>query len=151
MHKPLIKFLLMISVLFSYVGQTMAYHVIAMGDGTLEQSALSKSTNNKQQANNQPQENIKQQTNAKQQTNIALLTQDTHSENQSESVDDCCDVECCESECICPSNTCAANAYLLSSLPLSDFVLLSESLLLLKGQASHFIASSLYRPPIFTS
>jgi len=124
MLKSLSKLLFLITILVAFVGQTMAYHFMASYDGTSEQHLK-----------------IQQQT----------FVNDNYSANASEDIDGCCEVECCESECICPANACASMAYLGNSLPLSELVVLSEPPLSLTTKATHFIATSLYRPPIFTS
>jgi hypothetical protein len=74
-----------------------------------------------------------------------------HASEGNASDDDCCDIECCESECICPANACASMVYLDSNLPLSNLAVITESLNLLSTQATFFIATSFFRPPIFTS
>lgn len=124
MFKSMSKLLFMIILLVAFVGQTMAYSLMASFDSISE---LQTST----------------------QFQSSSTEHDLSEESASE--DDCCDVECCESECICPANGCASMVYLHSSLPISDIAVISESLNLLSTQAVLVIARSLYRPPIFTS
>ncbi|NMM40231.1 hypothetical protein [Pseudoalteromonas arctica] len=123
MFKSLSQLLFMIILLVAFVGQTMAYSLMTSYDSISEL-----------------------------QTSTQLQPFSTeHSSAKSASEDDCCDVECCENECICPANACASMLYLYSNLPLSELVVISESLNLLSTQATFFTATSLYRPPIFTS
>ncbi|MBU2971925.1 hypothetical protein KO527_21530 [Pseudoalteromonas sp. C2R02] len=82
---------------------------------------------------------------------MKVFDNDTYDGQSSENNDDCCEIECCESECICPANACISPVYLDTNLSLSELVILSESMLSLQSKDTHFIASSLYRPPIFTS
>lgn len=122
MLKPLPKLLLIITMLVAFMGQTMAYHFIALNEITSEK-----------------------------QTNVQLSNFVENNDNSNASVDDCCQVECCESECICPANVCTSSAYIDNRLSMSDIIFLSEPLLSLATKGTHFIATSLYRPPIFTS
>jgi len=124
MLKSLLKLLSMIILLVAFIGQTMAYHFMESYDGFSEQ-----------------------RTKIQHQTFVDV----NDSSNASEDTDLCCEVECCESECICPANTCASSAYLDNSLPLSGVVFLSEPQFSLATKTTHFIATSLYRPPIFSS
>ena len=132
MYKPLSKLLIIITILVAFVGQAMAYHFMAVND-----------THSNLQSTAQ----------------LQVFDNDTYdgqsSENNdgqsSENNDDCCEIECCESECICPANACISPVYLDTNLSLSELVILSESMLSLQSKDTHFIASSLYRPPIFTS
>ncbi|PAJ72141.1 hypothetical protein CJF42_22815 [Pseudoalteromonas sp. NBT06-2] len=124
MLKPLSKLMLMITILVAFLGQTMSYHFMASYDGTSEFHTK-----------------IQQQT----------FVYDNDSSNTSESIDDCCEVECCEIECICPANACASIAYLDNNIPISELLILSEPQLSLTTKGTHFIAKSLYRPPIFAS
>lgn len=89
----------------------------------------------------------------KQQTSVSAHLNSTVKANvkASETADNCCDVECCEGECICPANTCASALYVNMAFLQSIFTMLSESTLGLTQKQPHFIASSLYRPPIFIS
>ena len=121
MFKALSQLLFMIILLVAFVGQTMAYSLMASYDSISEL-----------------------------QTSTQLQSSST-AHNESSSENDCCDVECCESECICPANACASMVYLDSNLPISDLAVISEPLNLLSTQATVVIARSLYRPPIFTS
>lgn len=111
----------MITLLIAFLGKAMAYHSIASYDGTSELHVK-----------------IQQQT----------FINDNGNSIASEKVDDCCEVECCENECICPVNTCASFVYLDNNLLSSDGVFLSESALSSEITGTHFIAASLYRPPI---
>jgi hypothetical protein len=126
MFKALSQLLFMIILLVAFVGQTMAYSLMASHDSISE---LQTST----------------------QLQSSSTEHDEHSPAESSSENDCCDVECCESECICPANACASMVYLDSNLPISDLAVISEPLNLLSTQATLVIARSLYRPPIFTS
>lgn len=122
MLKRLSKLLITITMLFAFVGQTMAYHIVASDERVSAKKVK-----------------IYQQT--------VVNDKDEHSTLD----DDCCDVECCENDCICPANTCATIAYLEDYRPLSEFVILGEALLSLATQSTRFIATSHYRPPIHTS
>lgn len=122
MFKPLPKLMFVITILVAFIGQTMAYHFMASYDDTSELHPK-----------------IQQQT----------FLNDDH--NADTSVDDCCDVECCETECICPANACASFSYLDNNTYISELIILSEQQLSLTAKNTHFIATSLYRPPIFTS
>lgn len=123
MFKSLPKMLFIILLLFVFVGQTMSYSIMASYDNIsdLQTSTQFQSSSTK------------------------------HSSTGSDLDDECCDVECCESECICPANACASMVYLDSKLPLSELAVITESLNLLSTQATFFIATSRFRPPIFTS
>ena len=123
MYKPLSQLLFMIILFVAFVGQTMAYASM-VSYGSISELPTS--------------------------TQLQSSSYE-HSSTKSSSQDDCCDVECCENECICPANTCASMVYLHSNLPLSDLAVISESLNLLATEATFFTATSLYRPPIFTS
>lgn len=124
MFKLLSNLLITITLLVAFVGQTMAYHFIPSFDGIIDQH-----------------KEIQQQASVKVYDSESADTLD----------DDCCEVDCCESDCICPANGCASIAYIASHIPQSELVFLSESLLLLAAKNSNVIASSLFRPPIFTS
>jgi hypothetical protein len=124
MSKPLSKLLIIITILVAFVGQAMAYKFMAVND-----------TDSNLQSTAQ----------------LQIFDNNTFGEKSSENDDDCCEIECCESECICPANACTSNVYLDTNLSLSELVILSESMLSLQSKDTHFIASSLYRPPIFTS
>lgn len=124
MYKPLSKLLIIITILVAFVGQAMAYHFMAVND-----------THSNLQSTAQ----------------LKVFDNDTYDGQSSENNDDCCEIECCESECICPANACISPVYLDTNLSLSELVILSESMLSLQSKDTHFIASSLYRPPIFTS
>jgi len=126
MSKSLSKLLFMILLLVAFVGQTMAYSIMA-SYGSISEFQTST------------------------QLQSSSTEHDEHSSAGSASDDDCCEVECCESECICPANACASMVYVDSYLPLSELAVITESLHLLSTQATFFIATSLFRPPIFTS
>ncbi len=112
-------------MLLAFIGQTMAIHFMAPNDGASEQHT-----------------NIQQP---------PLLNDANGNNTHASETDDCCDVDCCENECICPANACASIAYLDNYLSLSELVVLSEPILSLTTKGTHFIARSLFRPPISTS
>ena len=141
MLKSLSKLLLMITLLVAFVGQAMAVHFVVPLEETLEQHTKVVQVNVSSDTNNVTNTNINTNTN----TTVVLEHQAEESE------DDCCEVECCENECICPANSCASFIYLQCSSYLSESVALTESLLPSVIKDTHFIATSLYRPPIFTS
>ena len=123
MSKSLSQLLFTILLLFVFVGQTVTYSIMASNDSIYEL-----------------------------QTSTQVQSSSTaHLSTGSDSDDDCCDVECCESECICPANACVSMVYLDSTLLLPDLIVITESLNLLSTQATYFIATSLFRPPIFPS
>lgn len=129
MFNSLLKLLFMITLLIALVGQAMSFHVMASHDDI---SGV--------------------------QYTAPLHMPDYQSDDFKASEHknalaevDCCEIECCESECICPLNACASIVYLDSHLLLSKLMTLSESLLPFTIKETHFIAMSLYRPPIFIS
>ena len=124
MFNSLPNCLLMIIVLISFAGQSMAYHVATTHD------ELS---------------NIPTQVQQK------ILVKSSESANNSADNDDCCEIDCCPGECICPANTCSSHAYFIATMSLSELVILSELQMSLATQDTYFLATSLYRPPIFFS
>lgn len=122
MSKSLSKLLIIMTILIAFVGQAIAYHFMDVYDA---------------------HSNL--------QSTAQLQINDYYGVKSSENDDDCCEIECCESECICPANACISPVFLDTKLSLSELVILSESMLSLQSKDTHFIASSLYRPPIFTS
>lgn len=124
MYKPLSKLLIIITILVAFVGQAMAYHFMTVNDTDSDLHSTAQ---------------------------LQVFDNDTYDGQSSDNNDDCCEIECCESECICPANACISPVYLDTNLSLSELVILSESMLSLQSKDTHFIASSLYRPPIFTS
>jgi hypothetical protein len=121
MFKSLSKLLFMITILVAFLGQAMSYHVMAPHDdvSSVQSAALQH-------------------------------TFEYHDDGSkaSDDDDDCCEVECCESECICPENACASFVFIDTNIPLSESVILSEPMLSFETKSTHFIATSLYRPPI---
>jgi len=124
MFKALSKLLFMMTLLVALLGQTMASHFIASNDDSFHF-----------------QTEIQQE----------MFVSYSNDSNTSQENEECCKVECCETECICPANTCASVVFLDTNLPISTLVALSESMLPFERKAPHFIATSHYRPPIFTS
>ncbi|MEP0354325.1 hypothetical protein [Paraglaciecola sp.] len=123
MPKPLSKLLIMTTLLIAFVGQAMGSYVLTFDDVSANQ-----------------QVNIQQQSAVK-----------GYSDHDANEVDDCCDIDCCEGECFCPENACTSVVYLDNPHAQSTLMLISEFALATVQESPQFFATSLYRPPIFTS
>ncbi|MGB1197457.1 MAG: hypothetical protein ACPG46_00320 [Thalassotalea sp.] len=128
-------------------GQTAAYSFMVSHNDISNLQALSQAPS--QVFSTALSQDIKQQTSVSAHLNSTVKA--IANAKASEIADNCCDVECCEGECICPANTCASALYVNMAFLQSIFTMLSESTLGLTQKQPHFIASSLYRPPIFIS
>ncbi|WP_133471684.1 hypothetical protein [Paraglaciecola marina] len=123
MFKPLSKLLIITSLLIAFVGQAMGSYVVTFDDARTNQ-----------------------------QVNTQQLDADEAGDNHGiTEKDDCCDVDCCEDQCFCPANACVAMIYLDNTVTQSCLKLISEFALPYTQKSPHYIATSLYRPPIFTS
>ncbi|WP_042149971.1 hypothetical protein [Pseudoalteromonas sp. '520P1 No. 412'] len=122
MFKLLSKLLFIITIAVAFIGQTMAYHIMPSFDDMSELH-----------------------------TKVFQQAVENNDHDMNTSDDDCCEIDCCETECICPANACASFTYLDNNTDISELVILSEQQLSLATKSTHFIANSLYRPPIFTS
>lgn len=112
---------LMILMLISFAGQSMAYHVASSPDEFSNKSV-----------------HVQQHSSAE-------------SHDTSVDEDDCCEIDCCSGECICPDNTCSSHAYLVTSFSMSQLDFLSELKISTAIQQTHLFAASFYRPPIFSA
>ena len=112
---------LLILMLISFAGQSMAYHMVSSQD-----ELSNKSVHTQQHSS-------------------------AESHDTSVDDDDCCEIDCCSGECICPDNTCSSLAYLVTSFSMSQLEFLSELKISTAIQQTHLFAASFYRPPIFSA
>ncbi|MEP1445750.1 MAG: hypothetical protein ABJK37_06520 [Paraglaciecola sp.] len=137
MFTPLSKLLIMITLLVAFVGQSMAYHFVPPDEGSTSSQTVDGEAS--------------QQTKGNKLNDSLQNSLDGANTLASEDVDDCCDIDCCEGECFCPANACASMVYVDNTLTFSKLILNSELALPFVQAFPQYIASSLYRPPIFTS
>lgn len=90
-------------------------------------------------------DNVAEEQNQQQQLALAVVND---ADSNSETDDDCCEIECCEGECFCPSNNCISAVYLDFPVPLIELVRISEPSLPHLSQQKRFFTSPVYRPPV---
>jgi hypothetical protein len=84
-------------------------------------------------------------------SNKAKSSNKTESSEHVKSQVDCCTDECCDGACVCIANGCTSAMSLNVELIPATSMLLSESPYLQSFAQPKSIATSRYRPPIFTS
>ncbi|RLV59853.1 hypothetical protein D5018_09755 [Parashewanella curva] len=126
-------------MLLAFVGQVVAYHYVAVH----KDISNSQFSSQKLFLDNQDSDLTTR--------NDLLVEGAAKDQLTSEKEEDCCEVQCCENDCFCPANACAPVVFLELSLPTLESAKISEPVLPVKSKSTRFIATSLYRPPIFTS
>lgn len=68
-----------------------------------------------------------------------------------DNTEDCCGIECCDVDCICIANACSSFIYFHTEVNSTKSTALSDVVYIQQSEQPKSIATSLYRPPIFTS
>jgi hypothetical protein len=68
-----------------------------------------------------------------------------------DSPENCCGIECCDVDCNCLANACSSFVYLNTDVDSTKIAALSDVVYMQQSEQPKFIATLLYRPPIFTS
>ena len=128
MRKALVRIIVLMAVLFSFIGQA-----IAIGSSTSCESSQGTYVSHENQLSMQSQTN----------------DIDTHDHGHND--DDCCDTECCADTCLCFGNACSFSMFIMASSCNIRPFFLNEACYLSVLKFPQFIAQSMFRPPIFTS
>ncbi|TQF70094.1 hypothetical protein [Pseudoalteromonas luteoviolacea] len=124
MLKTLTNLLIIMTMLFTFIGQAAAYHFIPV---------------------------IQKDSDPHLSSTQVQLQEFPELHTQSEEQDDCCEIDCCETECICPSNACIAFVYLNSNSRPANASAPSELVFVNHIGHPNNLSDTLYRPPIFSS
>ncbi|MBQ4831891.1 hypothetical protein J8L70_01415 [Pseudoalteromonas sp. MMG010] len=128
MRQPIFTLLILLSLLFTTVSQSMAAQgLLLSADIAFDlQSGRAHSDT----------------------VNETLSNDETLNSNENSNSDDCCDVPCCENECICAANSCLLTLYLHPALLNSTILIQAESTLEHRVSFPRTRVASLFRPPI---
>jgi hypothetical protein len=66
------------------------------------------------------------------------------------SPEDCCGIECCNMDCTCTANACSSFAYFNTDVDATKTATLSDVVYIPQPKQAKYMATLLYRPPIFT-
>ena len=119
------KLLVILLMLFAFVGQTVAAHLLITCQEPNKNELLV----------------FVNDTNIKNSFN-------TNHVNQNK---DCCSSACCELDCNCAANACSSVMYVYSDMVFNHVMLFAESFFQSQTTQPNTIISFLYRPPIFTA
>ena len=125
MYRPPSKLLVILLMLFAFVGQTLADQLIITCEepSNNELSAIVNDTDTANSAN-------------------------TSHINQTSG---CCSTACCELDCVCAANTCSPAMYVYSNTVFNHVMLFAESFSSAQTTQSNTLINFRYRPPIFTA
>lgn len=126
MLKPTPHFLIVVTMLFAFIGQATASHLINPINQHSDSYVSTESV-------------------------APLVHNDTQKMNSDTDIDDCCDVDCCENDCICPANICSNFAYVHTQIHSHTAFLPNKTDFKIDTKQPNAIINTLYRPPIFTS
>ena len=125
MFKGLSNVLVVLVMLFAFVGQALASHTFISCKDPAEPTLQIKN-------------------------NEEIKHNDLHKSNMETSAD-CCGVDCCDIDCVCLAHSCSSVMYLHLDVSSTHVIVFNESIYLQKSDQPKSISTLLYRPPIFIS
>ena len=128
MFKAVSKGIIVAVICVAFIGQTMALSMATPCDTAVDAQHSSVS------------ERIKHKDPASIDSELSALCCDK----------ECCDIECCDLDCICIANACSSIVYLPDFLGLTSTFLVTDLIFRQPSEQANYLASLLYRPPIFT-
>jgi hypothetical protein len=133
MFKAVSKGIIVAVICVAFIGQTMALSMATPGDTAVDaqHSCVSEQTKHKDPASIDSE--------------LSALCFDKECCDK-----ECCDKECCDLDCICIANACSSIVYLPDFLGLTSTFLVTALIFRQPSEQANYLASLLYRPPIFT-